>query len=117
MRTETDRIIATYLVFFGLPLVLVIRGQWEPGIIGTIIFFSAYFLLPKIKLLRREVHCLDTYVLLSYFIILFGCWILYSNGYDNTLSIWLYIGIGIIGYPIYRKVDSYLMRSGKKGIK
>lgn len=111
MRTEADRVISCYLVSFGLPIVLVLRGQWWLGIIGAIIFFAAYFLLPKIKLLRREVPYLDIYVSLSYFIIFVGCWILYSNGYDNTYSIWLYIGIGIIGIPFFYKVLSYLKRN------
>src|SRR5690554_2506192 len=110
MRTETDRIISTYLVFFWIPILFIARGQWDLAIIGVIIFFSAYFLLPKIKLLRREVRHLDTFVLLSYSMFLVGSLLFDLYDYDTSNSAWFCIVVVIFGYPFFKKIESYLKR-------
>lgn len=111
MRTELDRLMATYRLSFLLPIVLIGRAEWEYGILATAFFFCLYFLLPKIKLIRAEIAYLDAFVLLSYFIMMAGCWLLYSNGYDTTHSIWLYIFMAVFAYQFDKKIRFFINRN------
>lgn len=110
MRTKIDRTIAICLLVYGIPIILIGRGEWELGFLGTVIFFLAYLLTTFAKSVRNAVKILDAFVFSSYAITSVGCWVLYSNGYDNSESIWIYIGLVVLGFPIFKKIQNHLQK-------
>lgn len=108
MRTYLDRLMSVCVVTFGLPLIFIGRGQWDIGILGAVVFLLLYSFLPFCKSLRAGIKILNIFVLGSYFVVILGCWFIYSNSFDNAISIWLYIFVAIAGFPVFKKVQAHL---------
>lgn len=111
MKSKKDQKLMLCLIAFGSPLVLVLREQWELGLLLVIVFLSIYLFLPKAKDIRANVKYLDIFVGGSYMTIITGSWFLYDNGFDQSSSIWLYIAVVALGYPMFKRLEKYFSSS------
>jgi CDP-diglyceride synthetase len=105
MNKKNNQFVMLFVVCFGLPLVLVGKQLWAfAGITGAI-FLTVYFFSSACKRKRREIKFIDLYVIISYVAIALGCSLLYANGFDETVTIWIYILVVVAGYPFFKKLN------------
>ncbi|RJE77051.1 hypothetical protein BGP78_02050 [Pseudoalteromonas sp. MSK9-3] len=95
------------LLAYGIPITLIGMEEWGLGFLGTAAFLLTYMLTTTAKTLRKSIKILDPFVFLSYIINFTGCWLVAFKGYDDSVSIWIYVAVFIMGFPVFKQVQRH----------